>query len=75
MVRFDVEPSLDEVFSDPMIHVLMKREPRGRDDLRGFLQDMRSKLGAAPRLMRSGRRHISGYPWRGSTGRRCNETS
>jgi hypothetical protein len=46
MVRFDVEPSLDEVFSDPMIHVLMKRDRVDADDLRGFLQDMRSKLGA-----------------------------
>ena len=46
MVRFGVEPSLDEVFSDPMIHVLMKRDHVDADHLRGFLQDMRSKLGA-----------------------------
>jgi hypothetical protein len=46
MARFGVEPSLDEVFSDPMIHVLMKRDRVDADDLRGFLQDMRNKLGA-----------------------------
>jgi len=55
MARFGVEPSLDEVFSDPMIHVLMKRDHVNADHLRGFLQDMRSKLGtrATPHALRA----------------------
>jgi hypothetical protein len=38
------EPTLDEVFSDPTVHVLMERDDVDPDDLRTLLEDVRSAL-------------------------------
>ena len=38
------EPTLDDVFSDPTVHVLMERDDVDPDDLRVFLEDVKSAL-------------------------------
>jgi hypothetical protein len=38
------EPTLEDVFSDPTVHVLMERDDVDPDDLRMFLEDVRSAL-------------------------------
>jgi hypothetical protein len=38
------EPTLEEVFSDPIVNVLMERDEVDPDDLRMFLEDMRRGL-------------------------------
>ena len=38
------EPTLDDVFSDPTVHVLMERDDVDPDDLRMFLADVKSAL-------------------------------
>jgi hypothetical protein len=38
------EPTLEDVFSDPTVHVLMERDDVDPDDLRMFLEDVKSAL-------------------------------
>src|SRR5476649_759184 len=38
------EPTLEDVFSDPIVHVLMERDEVNPDDLRMFLDDVRRGL-------------------------------
>jgi hypothetical protein len=38
------EPTLDDVFSDPTVHLLMERDDVNPDDLRLFLDDVKSAL-------------------------------
>jgi len=38
------EPTLDDVLSDPTVHALMERDDVDPDDLRMFLEDVRSAL-------------------------------
>ena len=38
------EPTLEEVFSDPTIHALMERDEVNPDDLRLFLDDVKSAM-------------------------------
>jgi len=38
------EPTLEDVFSDPTVHVLMERDDVDPDDLRVLLEDVRSAL-------------------------------
>jgi hypothetical protein len=38
------EPTLEDVFSDPTVHVLMEWDDVDPDDLRVFLEDVKSAL-------------------------------
>jgi len=38
------EPTLEDVLSDPTVHVLMERDDVDPDDLRTLLEDVRSAL-------------------------------
>jgi len=38
------EPTLEDVLSDPTVHALMERDDVDPDDLRVFLEDVRSAL-------------------------------
>ena len=38
------EPTLEDVFSDPTVHVLMERDDVDPDDLRTLLEDVTSAL-------------------------------
>ena len=38
------EPTLEEVFSDPTVHVLMERDDVNPDDLRLLLEDVKSAI-------------------------------
>jgi hypothetical protein len=38
------EPTLEDLLSDPIVHVLMVRDGVDPDDLRMFLDDVRSAL-------------------------------
>ena len=38
------EPTLEDVLSDPTVHVLMERDDVDPDDLRVFLEDVKSAL-------------------------------
>jgi hypothetical protein len=46
MVWLEGEPTLDDMLSDPTVLTLMKRDDVDPDDLRMFLEDVRSALKA-----------------------------
>jgi hypothetical protein len=41
---FEGEPTLEEVFSDPTVHVLMERDVVNPDDLRLLLEHVKSAI-------------------------------
>jgi hypothetical protein len=41
------EPTLEDLFSDPIVHLLMERDAVDPDDFRMFLEDVRSALDIA----------------------------
>jgi hypothetical protein len=56
-VPFKLEPSLEEILSEPIIQLLMKRDRVTPDDVRGLMKRVmsRSLLGLEPEFERSRR--------------------
>ncbi len=46
MLYLDGEPTLEQIFSDPVIHAIMTRDRVDLDRLRRFLREMSATLGA-----------------------------